>query len=125
GGTSVIAFNPCLERESEARAASQFCNEILPRVHARVTRTKLLVGCKSLFPLARRLASLPGVEVSAPVSSLRGLLRRSTVAVAPKRFGTETRRGLLEAIAAGGPGVTSPQGIAGPAPPAGPQSLVA
>ena len=113
GGTSVIAFNPCLERESEARAATQFCNEILPRVHTRVTRTKLLVGCKSLFPLARRLASLPGVEVTAPVSGLRGLLRRSTVAVAPKRFGTETRRGLLEAIAAGVPVVTSPEGIDG------------
>src|SRR5262249_60449726 len=28
GGTSVIAFNPCLERESEARAASQFCYQI-------------------------------------------------------------------------------------------------
>jgi len=113
GGASVIAFNPCLERESEARAATQFCNEILPRVHTRVARTKLVVGCKSLFPMARRLASLSGVEVSAPVSSLRGLLRRSTVAVAPKRFGTETRRGLLEAIAAGVPVVASPDGIDG------------
>ena len=113
GGTSVIAFNPCLDRESEARAATQFCNEILPRVHARVARTKLLVGCKSLFPMARRLAGLSGVEMSAPVSSLRGLLRRSTVAVAPKRFGTETRRGLLEAIAAGVPVVVSPDGIDG------------
>src|SRR5262249_45928843 len=67
-----------------------------------------------LFPMARRLASLSGVEVSAPVSSLRGLLRRSTVAVAPKRFGTETRRGLLEAIAAGGARVPPPHGIGGP-----------
>src|SRR5262249_61416610 len=68
---------------------------------------------KPLFPMARRLAGLSGVEMSAPVSSLRGLLRRSTVAVAPKRFGTETRRGLLEAIAAGVPVVVSPDGIDG------------
>jgi glycosyltransferase involved in cell wall biosynthesis len=33
--------------------------------------------------------------------------------VAPKRFGTETRRGLLEAIAAGVPVVVSPDGIDG------------
>src|SRR5262249_33688252 len=116
GGASVIGFNPYLERESEARAATQFCNEILPRVHARVARTKLLVGCKSFFPMARRLAGLSGVEMSAPVSSLRGLLRRSTVAVAPKRFGTETRRGLLEAIAAGGAAGGSPRGRGRPSP---------
>jgi polysaccharide biosynthesis protein PslH len=111
GAAPVIAFNPCLERDSEARAATEFCDAVLPRVHTRVGRTKLLIGCKSLFPLAKRLTHLPGVEVTAPITSLRGLLRRATVAVAPKRFGAETARGLLEAMAAGVPIITTPEGL--------------
>jgi hypothetical protein len=113
GAAPVIAFNPCLERDSDARAATAFCDEVLPRVHTRVGRTKLLIGCRSLFPLAKRLTHLPGVEVTAPISSLRGLLRRATVAVAPKRFGTETERGLLEAMAAGVPVITTPEALNG------------
>ena len=113
GAAPVIAFNPCLERDSEARAATEFCDEVLPRVHTRVGRTKLLIGCKSLFPLAKRLTHLPGVEVAAPITSLRSLLRRATVAVAPKRFGAETARGLLEAMAAGVPVITTPEGLNG------------
>ena len=113
GAAHVIAFNPCLERDSDVRAATEFCDEVLPRVHTRVGRTKLLIGCRSLFPLAKRLTDLPGVEVAAPISSLRGLLRRAAVAVVPKRFGAETQRGLLEAMAAGVPVITTPEGLDG------------
>ena len=113
GAPHTIAFNPCLGRDSEGRAAAEFCDEVLPRVRTRVGRTKLLVGCTSLFPLARRLANLPGVEVVAPTSNLRALLRRATVAVSPRRFGAETQRGLLEAMAAGVPVVTTPEGLDG------------
>lgn len=113
GAAPAIAFNPCLERDSEARAATQFCDEVLSRVHTRVAGTKLLVGCKSLFPLARRLTSLPGVEVAAPINSLRGLLRRATVAVATQRFGAESQRGLLEAMAVGVPVITTPEAVDG------------
>jgi glycosyltransferase involved in cell wall biosynthesis len=78
-----------------------------------VGRTKLLVGCTSLFPLARRLANLPGVEVLAPTSNIRSLLRRAMVAVAPRRLGAETQRGMLEAMAAGVPVITTPEGLDG------------
>ena len=113
GAAPVIAFNPCLERDSDARTATKFCDEVLPRVHTRVGRTKLLIGCRSLFPLVKRLTQLPGVEVAAPIHSLRGLFRRATVAVAPKRFGAETERGLLEAMGAGVPVITTPDGLNG------------
>jgi hypothetical protein len=113
GAAQVIAFNPCLERDSEAQAATAFCDEVLPRVRTRVARTKLLVGSRTLFPLAKRLTLLPGVEVASPISSLRGLLRRATVAVAPKRFRPETHRGLLEAMAAGVPVIATPEALEG------------
>jgi polysaccharide biosynthesis protein PslH len=113
GAPHTIAFNPCLERDSEGRAAAEFCEEVLPRVRTRVGRTKLLVGCTSLFPLARRLANLPGVEVLAPTSNIRSLLRRAMVAVAPRRLGAETQRGMLEAMAAGVPVITTPEGLDG------------
>src|SRR5262245_32925746 len=109
----TIAFNPCLERDSEARAAVQFCDHVLPRVQTRVSGTKLLIGCKTLFPVARRLTRLPGVEVAAPINSLRGLLRRASVAVLPKPFGPETQRGLLEAMAGGVPVITAPEAVGG------------
>jgi glycosyltransferase involved in cell wall biosynthesis len=110
GAPHTIAFSPCLERDPEARAAAEFCDEILPRVRTRVRGTKLLVGCTARFPFAKRLAHLPGVEVVAPTSNLRALLRRATVAVAPRRFGPATQRGLLEAMAAGVPIITSAEG---------------
>lgn len=113
GGPHMIAFNPRLEGNSEAQAAAEFCNLVLPPVVARVGRTKLLVGCKSLFRLAKRLAHIPGVEVAAPASDLRLLLRRAAVAVAPRRFGAETRRSVLAAMAAGVPVITTLDGLDG------------
>src|SRR4029453_5979006 len=108
-----IEFKPSRERDSEPRAATQFCDEVLPRVLTRVGRTKLLIGCRSLFPLAKRLPPLPGGEVPAPMNRLRGLFRRGTVAVAPKRLGAETERGLLEAMGAGVPIITTADGLSG------------
>lgn len=113
GGPHLIAFTPCLEGNSEAQAAAEFCDTVLPTVRTQVARTKLLVGCKSLFRLARRLADVPGVEVAAPASDLRPLLRRAAVAVAPRRFGAETRRSVLAAMAAGVPVITTVDGLDG------------
>jgi len=113
GGPHLIAFTPCLEGNSEAQAAAEFCDIVLPAVRTQVARTKLLVGCKSLFRLARRLADVPGVEVAAPASDLRPLLRRAAVAVAPRRFGAETRRSVLAAMAAGVPVITTLEGLDG------------
>src|SRR3989441_3658965 len=107
GGPHLIAFTPCLEGNSEAQAAAEFCDIVLPAVRTQVARTKLLVGCKSLFRLARRLADLPGVEVVAPAGDLRPLLRRAAVAVAPSRFGAETRRSVLAAMDPGVPVITT------------------
>ena len=113
GAALAVAFNPCLERDSDARAAIAFCDEVLARVRTRVGGTKLLVGCKSIFPLARRLSEMPNVEVAAPVSTLRGLYRRAAVAVAPRRAGAESQRGLLEALATGVPVITSADAASG------------
>jgi len=113
GGPHLIAFTPCLEGNSEAQAAAEFCDIVLPAVRTQVARTKLLVGCKSLFRLARRLANVPGVEVVASTGDLRPLLRRAAVAVAPRRFGAETRRSVLAAMAAGVPVITTIDGLDG------------
>jgi glycosyl transferase family 1 len=113
GAPHVIAFNPCLEGDSEAMAAAEFCDLVLPTVHTRVGRTKLLVGCKSPFRFAKRLAHVPGVEVAAATGDLRPLLRRATVAVAPRRFGVETQRSVLAAMAVGLPVITTADGVDG------------
>ena len=113
GGPHLIAFTPCLEGNSEAQAAAEFCDSVLPAVRNQLGRTKLLVGCKSHFRLARRLAHVPGVEVVALTGDLRPLLRRAAVAVAPRRFGAETRRSVLAAMAAGVPVITTLDGLDG------------
>jgi hypothetical protein len=113
GGPHLIAFTPCLEGNAEARAAAEFCDLVLPAVRAQVGQTKLLIGCKSHFRLARRLADMPGVEVAALAGDLRPLLRRAAVAVAPRRFGAETRRSVLAAMAAGVPVITTLDGLDG------------
>src|SRR5207244_8327063 len=108
-----IACAPCLEVNSEAQAAAEFCDSVLPAVSNDLGQTKLLVGGKSHFRLARRLANVPGVEVVAPTGDLRPLLRRAAVAVAPSRFGAETRRSVLAAMAAGVPVITTIDGLDG------------
>src|SRR5499427_6699162 len=40
GAAPAVAFNPCLERDSDARAAIAFCDEVLARVRTRVGGTK-------------------------------------------------------------------------------------
>jgi len=56
---------------------------------------------------------VPGVEVVALTGDLRPLLRRAAVAVAPRRFGAETRRSVLAAMAAGVPVITTLDGLDG------------
>ena len=113
GGPHLIAFTPCLDGNSEAQAAAEFCDSVLPAVRNELGRTKLLVGCKSHFRVARRLTNVPGVEVVALTGDLRPLLRRAAVAVAPRRFGAETRRSVLAAMAAGVPVITTIEGLDG------------
>ena len=113
GATNRIVFNPCLEHEGEALAAAEFCREVLSPVRTRVASAKLLIGCKRLFRLVRKLMLLPGVEVAVPTHDLRPLFRRATVVVAPGRHGAAMQRGVLEAMAAGVPVITSREGLDG------------
>jgi len=113
GEPHLIAFAPCLDGNVETQAAAEFCETVLNAVRSQMGRTRLLVGYRSSSRFSKRLASMPGVEVVAPASDLRPLLRRAAVMVAPARFGPETRRSVLAAMAVGVPVITTVEGLDG------------
>jgi sugar transferase (PEP-CTERM/EpsH1 system associated) len=95
-----------------------FCEEILPALRGRHPDVRLSIVGAHPSPEIRRLASLPGVEVTGFVDDPRAWLRRAAVSVAPLRIARGIQNKVLEAMAMGLPvvGTTSAtQGVGGDA----------
>ena len=82
--------------------------EVWPRVRARRPDARLVLAGAGPTPEVRKLADLPGVEVTGPVPDLRTLWKTAHVMLAPLRFSAGIQNKLLEAMAAGVPVVTTP-----------------
>ena len=103
---AYFAWRPNVE------AALELCDEILPRVRARVPSASLtLVGADAPAELAARAG--PGVELTGRVDDVLPHLRAARVAVMPLRAGGGTRLKVLEALASGVPVVATPFAVMG------------
>jgi glycosyltransferase involved in cell wall biosynthesis len=90
-------------------AAWWLATEIWPKVRARVPAARLLlVGADPDRRLQRLPAADPSIEVTGTVPDVRPYLWRSAVAVAPLRVARGVQNKILEAVAAGLPGVVTP-----------------
>jgi Glycosyl transferases group 1/Glycosyltransferase Family 4 len=112
-GAPVVLFLSPLECEGDVAATGAFCRAMVPVVRRRHPGTRFLVVGRDLPPSARDLARIQGVEVSERVSDIRPVLHRATLAVAPLATESGPHTGILEAMCAGLPVVTTANGVAG------------
>ena len=110
----VVLYQGGLDWYPNRDAAQFFASEILPRVRRSRPRTRFVVAGRNPPPaFRRRLASVPGLEITGTVPDMRPLLSRASVCVVPLRIGSGTRIKILEAAAMGRPVVSTRLGAEG------------
>ena len=78
-----------------------FCREILPKVRQAEPEATLSIIGRAPTPAVRKLAEIPGVEVTGRVDDVRPHIARGAVYVVPLRIGGGTRLKIFEAMAMG------------------------
>jgi sugar transferase (PEP-CTERM/EpsH1 system associated) len=76
-----------------------FCREILPLVRRLEPQATLSIVGRGPTPTVRKLADIPGVEVTGRVDDVRPHIARGAVYVVPLRVGGGTRLKIFEAMA--------------------------
>jgi glycosyltransferase involved in cell wall biosynthesis len=111
-GPGRLIFTGNMTYFPNADAAQFLVRDILPLVRLEVPAVELFLVGQNPPPSVRALAG-NGVVVTGFVEDIRSEYARSTVAVAPVRFGSGTLYKLLEPLALGVPVVTTSTGIGG------------
>jgi sugar transferase (PEP-CTERM/EpsH1 system associated) len=75
-----------------------FCREILPRIRQAEPEATLSIIGRAPTPAVRKLAEIPGVEVTGRVDDVRPHIARGAVYVVPLRIGGGTRLKIFEAM---------------------------
>lgn len=113
-GSRKILFLGALDWRPNVDAIQLLLDKIFPRVREAVPDcTLMIVGRNPSQDLARRVATLAGVELHADVPDVLPYLGASAVLAVPLRIGGGSRLKILEALAAGVPVVASSIGAEG------------
>ena len=75
-----------------------FCREILPKIRQAEPEATLSIIGRTPTPAVRKLAEIPGVEVTGRVDDVRPHIARGAVYVVPLRIGGGTRLKIFEAM---------------------------
>ena len=75
-----------------------FCREILPRIRQAEPEATLSIVGRTPTPAVKKLAEIPGVEVTGRVDDVRPHIARGSVYVVPLRIGGGTRLKIFEAM---------------------------
>ncbi len=121
----LIVFTGRMGYFPNEEAAVYFATQIFPRVRQAVPQARFVIVGADPSPRVRRLATLPGVEVTGRVPRVQDYLARAQVAVAPMRSGTGIQNKVLEAMAVGAAVVATPYALGGLAARPGEHLLVA
>ncbi len=78
-----------------------FAREVLPRIRTAEPDVTLTIVGRAPTPAVRRLAELPGIDVTGRVDDVRPYLADADVYVVPLRIGGGTRLKIFEAMAMG------------------------
>ncbi|HEU4597991.1 MAG TPA: glycosyltransferase, partial [Pyrinomonadaceae bacterium] len=108
-----VLFVGSMDYHANVEAVLYFGKEIWPRVREREPRLVFTVVGRTPPPEIRRLAELPGVEVTGTVEDVRPYYAEALAAVIPLRVGGGSRLKILEAMAAGVPVVSTTLGAEG------------
>ncbi|HTO10491.1 MAG TPA: glycosyltransferase family 4 protein [Candidatus Binatia bacterium] len=112
-GGAELLFVGAMHRDANVDAILHFCETVLPRVRAEVPAARLTIVGAEPPAEVRRLAGLPGVEVTGFVDALEPYYARATAFVAPLRIAGGIAGKSLDAMAAGCPIVTTTLGNEG------------
>jgi sugar transferase (PEP-CTERM/EpsH1 system associated) len=103
----TVSFVGRMDYYPNQQCMLDFCAATWPLIRERRRNAKLLVVGADPSPAIRKLAELPGIEVTGSVPDVRPFVRRSAVMVAPLNIARGTQNKILEAMAMGVPVVTS------------------
>jgi sugar transferase (PEP-CTERM/EpsH1 system associated) len=108
-----LVFTGSMDWLPNEDAMVHFCREVLPLIREAEPRTTLAIVGRAPTPAVRRLAHLPGVEVTGRVEDVRPEIARGAVYVVPLRIGGGTRLKIFEAMAMGKAVVSTKVGAEG------------
>src|SRR4029079_4842246 len=75
-----------------------FCREILPKIRQAEPDATLSIVGRTPTPAVKKLACIPGVEVTGRVDDVRPHIARAAVYIVPLRIGGGTRLKIFEAM---------------------------
>jgi polysaccharide biosynthesis protein PslH len=102
-----LCFIGRMDYYPNAECMVDFCTHVLPLIRQRRPQVTLSIVGAEPTASVRRLADLPGVEVTGTVDDVRPYVWRSAVTVAPLNIARGTQNKILEAMAMGVPVVCS------------------
>jgi sugar transferase (PEP-CTERM/EpsH1 system associated) len=102
-----ICFVGRMDYFPNGQAMVDFCARTLPLVRARRPDTKLTIVGAAPTRAVRRLAAIPGVEVTGAVPDVRPYVGLAALTVAPLAIARGTQNKILESLAMGVPCVSS------------------
>jgi polysaccharide biosynthesis protein PslH len=108
-----LVFTGSMDWIRNQAAMTHFCRDILPRVRAQEPDVTLAIVGRAPTPAVRRLAEIPGVDVTGRVDDVRGFIEQAAVYIVPIRIGGGTRLKIFEAMAMGKAVVSTTVGAEG------------
>jgi sugar transferase (PEP-CTERM/EpsH1 system associated) len=93
-----LVFTGSMDWLPNEDGVTYFCREILPRVRQSEPDTTLSIIGRSPTSAVRKLAEIPGIEVTGRVDDVRPHIARGSVYIVPLRIGGGTRLKIFEAM---------------------------
>jgi glycosyltransferase involved in cell wall biosynthesis len=111
---TTLLFPAALNWEPNSRAARRLVAEIFPRLRAALPQVRLVIAGRRPTREVRALAGAgASICVIADPADMRPLFAEATAVVVPTEGASGTRLKILQALAAGRPVISTPNGAAG------------
>lgn len=97
-GRAHMVFTGSMDWLPNEDGMTYFCREILPKIRQAEPEATLSIIGRTPTPAVKKLAEIPGVEVTGRVDDVRPHIARGAVYVVPLRIGGGTRLKIFEAM---------------------------
>jgi sugar transferase (PEP-CTERM/EpsH1 system associated) len=109
----TVIFSGDMAYFPNAQAVDYFARQVLPAVRRLVPDTRFVIAGRNPHRMVRRLASIPGVEITGTVPDIDPYLRKASVSVAPFLISAGIPNKILEALNSGLPVVATSRAAQG------------